>query len=316
MLEQKKPLPSAVVLGSLHLDYIMETPYIPSKGETLSGSNLQIIPGGKGGNQAYYLALQGVSTVMLGKVGTDSMSEPLITSLEEVGVDCSYIERCPNLASGMSIAMVTKDRDYSAIILSGSNQQIDNEYIDSVKDLLLSSSVLVLQYEIPLDSILYAVKLVKDSPCKVILNAAPAYDRPEILEYIDILIVNEVEAGMLTGSKVSDIDSAIDATQVLATKVPVVITTLGSTGLVFSENNNESIFMPAFKVEVVDSHGAGDSFVGALSAKIAEGKDLSDAIEYATCVAALSVQNKGPKNPNVTPNDVTIFRKTFFEHNL
>ncbi len=299
--------PYAVVLGSLHLDYIVDIPYLPHKGETLSGSNLKIIPGGKGGNQAYYLSLQGIKTVMLGKTGTDTMSQQLTTSLTDVGVDCSRMVQDETAASGMSVAMVTEDKDYSAVIISGANMNIDEEYIDSVLDVLLNASVLVLQFEIPLAVISYAVKKLKDSPCKVILNAAPAYKSQGILEYTDILVVNEVEGGMLSGIAITDTESAIKATSVLNDTVPTVITTLGSKGLVYSENKNKPVFLPAYTVDVVDSHGAGDSFVGGLSARIAEGESISEAVKYAMGVAALSVQQKGPKARNAVPENVTAF---------
>ena len=297
----------AAVLGSLHLDYIVDIPYIPVKGETLKGQNLKVIPGGKGGNQAFYLALQGVKTYMLGKLGNDAMAVPQRESLEEAGVDCTRLETVDSVASGMSLAMVTDDKDYSAVIMTGANQCVDNEYIDSVKDIILSASVLVLQYEIPLPTIEYTVKLAKGSPCKVILNAAPAYNYPEILEYTDILIVNEVEAAMLSGIKVKDKNSATKATRILSGRTGTVITTLGGAGLIYVENNAEPVFMPARRVDVVDSHGAGDSFVGGLSAKIAQGESLQTAIEYAMAVAALSVQNKGPKTSSITPESVNQF---------
>ena len=301
----------AAVLGSLHLDYILEIPYLPAKGETLKGDNLKVIPGGKGGNQAYYLALQGVCTYMLGMVGVDSMSAPLVDSLVEVGVDCEYLARNSAAASGMSVAMVTQDKDYSAVIHSGVNLCIDKEYIYSVKDIIQKAGALVMQYEIPLSSVLYAAKLAAQSKTKVILNAAPMYDTPDILKYVDILIVNEVEAGMIAGKEIDSIESAGDVTRQLNINIPSVITTLGSKGLVYAADGNDPEFIPAYKVDVVDSHGAGDSFVGAFAARIVKGSSLKSAIEYAVCVAAISVQNKGPKTLNVTEAAVEQFKNNF-----
>ncbi len=299
--------PYAVVLGSLHLDYIVDIPYLPHKGETLSGKNLKIIPGGKGGNQAYYLSLQGINTVMLGKTGADTMSQQLVTSLTDVGVDCSLLAQDTTAASGMSIAMMTEDKDYSAVIISGANMNIDEKYIDSVMNVLREASVLVLQFEIPLPIISYAVKKLQGSTCKVILNAAPAYESQGILEYTDILIVNEVEGEMLSGIAITDTESAIQATIELNKTVPTVITTLGSKGLVYTETGAKPVFLPAYTVDVVDSHGAGDSFVGGLSAEIARGKSIDEAVNYAMGVAALSVQHKGPKAHNAVQENVQAF---------
>lgn len=290
---------TVVVLGSLHLDYLVRLPYIPRKGETLKGEDLQVQPGGKGANQAYYSALQGAKTYMIGRVGADAMGETQTSALKTAGVDVSRVLIDPEAKSGMSIAMIDDDSDYGAVILSCANMAVTKEDVNKAADLIANASCLVMQYEIPLDTVKYAAEKAKNNGVKVILNAAPAYPEPGILELIDVLVVNEVEAEMLLGIAPGDAEQNLS--QIIGVKTPPIkVVTLGSAGLVFS-SPDDSGFIPSHKVNVRDAHGAGDCFVGSFAARLASGDSLRSALEYGNAAAAVSVTHSGPRS-NVIPD--------------
>lgn len=282
------------VLGSLHLDYLVHLPYIPRKGETLKGRDLRIQPGGKGANQAYYAALMGAPTMMLGRVGDDMMGETQKAALAAANVDVSLLKVDPGVKSGMSVAMICDDSDYGAAIISGANMRVGKEDVDAAGEAILGASHLVMQYEIPLDTVAYAAKLARRAGVKVVVNAAPAYPGEEILAETDILIVNEIEAEMLLG--IPGGNAAETLARLEQSPAPAVrIVTLGAAGVVYA-SEDESGFLPAHDVAVKDSHGAGDSFVGALCACLADGGTIGEAVAFGNAAAALSVANSGPRS--------------------
>lgn len=283
-----------VVLGSLHLDYLARVPYIPRKGETLRGRDLQLQPGGKGANQAFYAALQGAETWMIGRIGDDSMGATQVEALAAAGVDTSRIRVDPGAKSGMSVALIDDESDYGAVILSGANLRVTHEDVDAVEDLIAAASCLVMQFEIPLETVLYAATMARRHGVKVILNAAPAYPAPEIIAKTDVLIVNEVEAEMLLGLKLGSPESMLAALRKLASPATRIVT-LGSAGLVFASAADAG-FIPSHQVAVRDAHGAGDCFVGAFAARLALGDSLRDALEYGNAAAAVSVTHSGPRS--------------------
>lgn len=292
-------MPTVVVLGSLHLDYLLRVPYIPRKGETLGGRDLRVQPGGKGANQAYYAALQGAKTHMIGSVGDDALGATQTSALRVAGVDVSRVRVDPDVKSGMSVAMIDDDSDYGAVIVSGANMRMTQKDVDDAAELIRGAACLVLQYEIPLEIVLYAAQTAKKNGVPVILNAAPAYPSPEILAVIDILVVNEVEAEMLLGIPPGSPDDTLAALRNVQTPATKVVT-LGSEGLVFA-SRVDSGFIASHKIAVKDAHGAGDCFVGSFAARLALGDPLRAALEYGNAAAAVSVSHSGPRS-DVSPN--------------
>lgn len=289
------------VLGSLHLDYLISLPYIPRKGETLKGRDLTLQAGGKGANQAFYSALQGVPTYMIGRIGSDSMGEIQKKSLVEAGVNVDHLKIDASAKSGMSVAMICDDSDYGAAILSGANMNVGIDDVEAARNVICGSSCLVMQYEIPLPVVAYAARMARAANVKVIVNAAPAYEDKDILNEIDILIVNEIEAEMLLGIQPGDRESMLRQLKETALP-PVRIVTLGSEGIIYASPDGSG-YIPPHKVPVKDAHGAGDSFVGAFSAHIALGHSLEDALTYGNAAAAVSVTHAGPRSL-VTPEKV------------
>lgn len=294
-------MPTVVVLGSLHLDYLVRVPYIPRKGETLKGEDLQVQPGGKGANQAYYAALQGAATHMIGRVGDDAMGEPQVSALAAAGVSTRRIAVDAAAKSGMSVAMIDDDSDYGAVIMSGANLGVTRRDVDEALDLIGGASCLVMQYEIPMDTILYAAESARRLGVRVVVNAAPAYPSPEILAATDVLVVNEVEAEMLLGIPVGAAVEMLKRLKAITTPVTKIVT-LGSVGLIFA-SPEDSGYIPSHKVAVKDAHGAGDCFVGAFAARLSFGDTLRDALLYGNAAAAVSVTHSGPRS-DVCPDAV------------
>ncbi len=300
--------PVIVVLGSLHLDILVKAPDRPRKGETLRGSAWALSPGGKGGNQAACAARQGPDVYMVGRVGCDDFGNRLMDALRTAGVYTDYVLCDDSGGSGMSVAIIDEQGDYGAIIVSGVNMHIGEDDIRRAGDVIASADCLLLQYEIPLDTVRAAAQYAHQRGVRVILNAAPAYPAPEhLLEYVDVLIVNEVEAEMLTGYSLETLSQAEQALHALSRLVPTVLLTLGAKGVYVADPETGISHLPAHSVPVVDTHGAGDAFIGAFSARMAWGDTLLEAVRYANAAGALMVMHAGPQSDDVTPDRIRAF---------
>lgn len=276
-----------IVCGSLHLDIMVYAPHLPRPDETVAGQRWNRQCGGKGGNQAVMAARAGARTAMIGRVGDDDFGAELRRHLEESAVDARAIGVDPAAGSGMSAAIVQDDGDYGAVIVSGANLRIDPASLAGAWGQLGGASVLVLQNEVPEAVNVAAAAAARAAGAVVILNAAPARAMSDaLLGAVDILVVNRVEATMLSGRDVSDRDSAFAALQRLAAPGRSVIVTLGGAGVVTKPAGAEPVFAPPRIVDVVSTHGAGDCFIGALAARIAKGDSIEQAAAIANSVAA------------------------------
>ena len=276
-----------VVCGSLHLDIMIYAPNLPRPDETVPGRRWEQQCGGKGGNQAVMSARAGARTAMIGRVGADDFGDKLLQHLVAAGVDRTAVAVDRSTGSGMSAAIVQDDGDYGAVIVSGSNLRIVPETVDVHWRALGGGRVLVLQNEVPEPVNLAAATVGQRDGARVVLNAAPA--RPmaeELLEKVDVLVVNRVEAEMLSGRPVANRKDAFEAARKLRTSGRTAIVTLGGLGLVIHGNDEQSTWVPPEVVQVVSTHGAGDCFVGTLAARIAAGNSLLRAAQSANTAAA------------------------------
>lgn len=290
---------SVFVCGSLHLDVIVEAPGLPRLDETVVGTGVRYAFGGKGGNQAVAAARMGAGTAMAGRVGGDAFGATLVAGLAEAGVDAGGIQRDDG-ASGMSVAIVRNDGGYGAVIVSAANLRIDPDRIT----VPATARVVVLQNEVPEQVNLAVARKARDVGATVILNAAPARAvSPDLLAAIDILVVNRVEAAdMLRMPEIgADVPGAARALAGLGPRT--VIVTLGGDGLVLLENGRLTA-VPALKVAVVSTHGAGDAFLGALAAELDRGAALADACRFGAAAAALHVSLPVEMRGAVTRSDV------------
>ncbi len=295
---------TVVVLGSLHLDVMVEVPVRPRLGETVVGSGWALQPGGKGGNQAVAAARHGARVAMVGAVGEDAFAAPLLAYLRAFGVDVGAIQ-VRSEPSGMSIAMMEPSGDYGAIIISGANLTLGPAAVAEAAGLISRARWLVLQNEVPDDANLAAATAARKAGCGVILNAAPARALSNGLPgHINILVVNMLEAEALSGVAIEDgVGAAHAATELLAL-APCAIVTAGGHGLAAANRDGFALTLPAHPVGVVSTHGAGDAFVGALAARLADGSTLADALGYANAAAALTVASTASERAGLGPADV------------
>ena len=273
------------VAGSLHLDIMVTAPRLPALDETLIGSSWGTKCGGKGGNQAVAAARFGARTAFGGQTGADDFGERLRRNLHEAGVDITNTGIDPAHGSGMSVAITEVKGEYGAVVVSGANLTIDAAVVRRTWADLWNCRILLLQNEIPEPVSLVAAQEVKARGGTVVLNAAPARHAGDaFLDLVDVLVVNRVEAAMLSGTE----DLAL-ALRALHRPARDVVLTRGAEGLSIVTRTGEIFELSALAVKMVSSHGAGDCFCGALAARLAAGDELVAACSYARTAAGLFV---------------------------
>ena len=291
-----------IVCGSLHLDIVVDAPHLPRLDETVPGTHWKKVCGGKGGNQAMMAARAGARTAMISRVGNDDFGITLVSNLKANAVDVACVSSDPTQGTGMSVAIVDSSGEYGAVIVSGSNLALQPEFAAADFRKTGRAAVLVLQNEIPEAVNIAIARTARDLGTKVILNAAPARTMSDaFLQLVDLLVVNRVEAEMLSGMMVSDVASAAAALPYLNKSVPQVIITLGGQGLVFKTKQDVARFIPPVKVVVKSTHGAGDCFVGVLANALAKGLDLATACALANQSAAKFVGGQTFSTLNSVP---------------
>lgn len=259
------------------MDVVVRATRLPALDETLMGSAWEARPGGKGGNQAVAAARMGARVAFLGAVGEDAWGRTLRAHLREEGVEDSAVTVDPGRGSGMSVAIETATAQYGAVVVSGANLGIDAARV-AAWDVLREASVLMLQSEVPDEVNLAAARAASG---KVILNAAPARPvGPELMGLVDVLVVNRVEATMLTGE--AEVSAALDR---LWSEGRAVVVTLGGDGLLLADRDGARHAIPGLRVTAVSTHGAGDYFCGALARALIGAATLWDACYFANAAA-------------------------------
>lgn len=290
-------MPKISVIGSLNMDLIVQTERMPLAGETIAGQGFKSVPGGKGANQAIAAAKAGAKTRMFGYVGADGFGDLLLSSLTEAGVDISNIARSSDHPSGIATILLENSGENRIIIIPGSNDLVDQAYIDSQWDEISNADLLVVQHEIPLNSCHYIINKAHQASIPVLLNPAPFYPIPdEILTKLEYLVLNETELQGLVGCSSCFGEELISAAHALLDKgLKNLIITLGKQGSMLLTNKNKT-FQPIFEVDAVDTTAAGDTFVGFLATAIMNGQDAKHALEVASAAAALAVTKIGAQS--------------------
>ena len=288
-----------LVVGSLHLDVIVHSSRLPKPDETLLGDKVSYRFGGKGGNQAVAAAKIDVQVFMAGRIGTDNFGKQIYDTLSNQNINLDGLKMVDE-ATGMSVALIGSDGIYSAVVVSGANQTIDLSEIAVPDDL----TVLVLQNEINTDANFEIIKKVPKSTF-IILNAAPALTpNKDFFERIDLLVVNQLEAKMLLNEE-PIIFNNLDALRKLQNLGPKeVIITMGADGYMGISKNGEIFSEPGIKVDVLSTHGAGDSFVGTLAAFICKGEPINIAAQYAQASSALHVKTPIDQREKILQADI------------
>jgi ribokinase len=298
--------PKIIVVGSLNMDLIVRTPRIPAPGETVLGSSFATAGGGKGANQAVAAARLGAHVSMVGRVGTDSYGEALLQGLKKDGVDTRYIQRDPDQPTGLALITVDDHGENSIVVVSGANWQVSTADIERAAEAIASADVLILQLEIPLESVEFAARIAHQHRVPVVLNPAPARALPaSLLQHVTYLVPNESETALLSGTAVSDLHTAQQAIQrIHQLGVNTVVMTRSSQGAFVSADSG-SYAVPAFQVDPVDTTAAGDAFVAGLAFGIAAQQPLKQAVRLAAAAGALATTQPGaqPSLPNAVQVD-------------
>lgn len=280
-----------LVVGSLNADLVARAPRFPQPGETISGEDLRVIPGGKGANQAVAAARLGANVSMLGRVGNDNFGDFLLENLKQNRVDSSLVQR-DDSSTGTAIIIVDSNGQNSIVLSAGANGNVSIADVDNSP--FTNYQLLLLQLEIPLPAVLRAAQRAKENNVRVILNPAPAQQLPdELIALADYIIPNETELSLLTSQKIEDIPSAESAARDLLRRgARNVIVTLGSKGalLVNAETSKQ---IHTFKVEVVDTTAAGDAFIGGFATSLLENKSLEEAVRFGCACGALATTKFG-----------------------
>ncbi|PVU81432.1 ribokinase (plasmid) [Cellulomonas sp. WB94] len=313
-----------VVVGSANADLVLDIDHRPAAGETVLGSDVVTTAGGKGANQAVAAGRLGFDVAFVGCIGADSHGELLRASLTSAGVDLDGV-RVVDAPTGNAIILVTPDGENSIIVSPAANRFLTPALVDELKPVWAGASVLVAQLEIPLETIASLLPEAHRSGTRVVLNAAPAAVLPDgVLSVADPLVVNESEAAfLLARASTAPPDAAIvdpgDVAKALLALGPrSVVLTLGGAGAVLVERSRDTVgrdsarvaasqdvvHVPGHTVEVVDTTGAGDAFVGALAAHLSDGVDLEEAVRRANDVAAIAVTRRGAQESYPTREEI------------
>ncbi len=274
------------VVGSINMDMTVRAERIPLKGETVKGEDLKYIPGGKGANQAVAMAKLGAEVEMFGCVGDDTAGASLVKNMQETGVETKCIKTVAGTPTGLAMITVG-DNDNTIVVVAGTNDHVDIGYVNEVKDSLLECEIVLLQHEIPQETVEYVIELCAENGVKVVLNPGPARPvKQEILEKVTYLTPNEHEAAILFGDDISF--------EEMMKKYPEkLVITQGSRGVSTCLESGEVILVPARKANVVDTTGAGDTLNGAFTVAITEGMDIAKALAFANTAAGLSTEKFG-----------------------
>jgi ribokinase len=290
------------VAGSINMDVVATAERHPRVGETVAGREVLYFPGGKGANQAVAAAKLGAATTLIGRVGIDGFSRELRTFLAAQGVDLTFVQDTPEAHTGTAVITVA-NADNTIVVIPGANALVSAA--DMAMPLLAKGDVAVSQFEIPLPAITAFFARAQAAGATTILNPAPAlpFD-PELLDLVDILILNESELGFLASSELRDTDDHacfIEAARLLQAGTDrIICVTLGKRGAV-AVVDGEPVVISGRVVETVDTTGAGDCFIGAIAAQLANGHTIRDAFDYANVAASICVQRMGaaPSMPTV-----------------
>ena len=299
-------LPHVVVFGSINMDLVAKTPYLPRPGETLTGHSFSTVPGGKGANQAVAIARLNTPTVMIGRVGSDSFGQELLQSLRSAKIQIEDVLVDDAASSGVALVAVDDDGENTIIVIAGANGRVNDSDIERLSPRLTGANSLLLQLEIPIAAVKAAAQAAQKAGVRVILDPAPARsDLPiDLYPLIDILTPNAIEAEQLVGFPIESPALVAEAATVLQQRgVKTVVIKLGAKGG-FCATPNEAFFFPAFRVTAIDTVAAGDAFNGGLAAALAEGLSLREAVTWGAAAGALAASQSGAQSS--LPNRATL----------
>lgn len=283
-----------VVIGSSNTDMTIKTSHLPRPGETVLGGDFFMLQGGKGANQAVAVARMGGRTSFICKVGTDPFGEASLASYANEGINTAYAVRTAEAPSGIALITVDGAAENCIVVAPGANALLSEEDIAAAEELIANASLVLMQMEIPLRTIEFATRLAAKHGVKVVLNPAPAVPIPNALyPMLHLITPNRTEAESLTGVRVTNLEQAQRAADILTEKgVERVVITLGAEGALIKEGNRYE-HIAASRVQAIDTTAAGDTFNGALCVALVEGQSLAKAVRFASKASAIAVTRMG-----------------------
>ena len=286
-----------IVIGSSNVDMVVRTSHLPAPGETILGGEFFMNQGGKGANQAVAIKRLGGNLIFMAKLGNDVLGRQSVGYFKKEGIDTRYIAFDEDSASGVALISVDDHAENSIVVASGANMLLNEQDVDKMLEEMCEGDILLMQLEIPLQTVEYAARKAFGKGVKVALNPAPTRSLPkELFRHLYMVTPNRIEAEMLTGIKIAnDADVEKVAEEICAMGVKNVIITLGSKGCLIREEG-VSYRIDAFKVEPVDTTAAGDTFNGALCVGLSEGMDLKQAAVMASKASSIAVTRMGAQS--------------------
>ena len=294
-----------IVVGSINTDMVIGANKLPKPGETLIGHKFFMNSGGKGANQAVAAARMGGEVAMIANLGVDVFGDSAIAKLKEEGVNCEGITRDPDRPSGVAIINVDDTGENQIVVAPGANATLDTDLVSAALDRIPPSSIVLLQLEIPIESVVKAVEVCQQKGCRIMLDPAPAQALPEsVYKGTYLLTPNRNEAELLSGILISDRGSVTSAAEkLLMSGVTNVAITLGSQGVFFANAENKQ-FLEATSVSAVDTTAAGDCFNGAVAAKLSQGCSLVEGIKSGILASSICVTRHGAQDAMPYSNEV------------
>lgn len=300
--------PSLIVIGSTNTDMVIQADHLPTPGETILGGRFLMNPGGKGANQAVAAKRLGGNVTFISKTGNDIFGRQSVQLFEEEGIDTSYMISDATQPSGIALITVDKKGENCIVVASGANATLTPADLKNAIKTISGASTILMQLEIPLETVEFVAAMAQSYGIKVILNPAPAFYLPDtLLHNISIITPNKNEAEMLSGITITEIDTVKQAARIIRSKgVDTVIITLGSEGAFICTAEIEEM-VAAPEVTAVDTTAAGDVFNGALAVTLSEGAHISKAVTYACYAAALAVTKLGAQSSAPFKKEVDAF---------
>jgi len=297
---------TVLVVGSINMDMVVRVTEMPAPGQTLAGEGFAMSPGGKGANQAVAAARAGAKCIMLGRVGDDPFGHELREVLAADGIDCDGIMTAKEAVTGTAMIMVDKLGENSIVISGGANLALTPDDIFPRADLFEAADVVVMQLEIPLPTVRAAMDLARRHRCRIVLDPSPVPGRlDEELLAVDIITPNAIEAELLTGTHAAEerADRQV-ASQLIERGARAAVLKLGARGSLVVSSDGEMSRVPPFRIDIVDTTGAGDAFTGNLAAAIAGGESLAEAARIANAAGALACTKFGAQTAIPTMDEI------------
>jgi ribokinase len=297
-----------VVIGSSNIDMICKVDHLPKPGETVGNGDFLTVNGGKGANQAVAAARAGGNVSFISCVGNDAFGASMVKSFQHEGIGIDYLYKEQNTPSGVALILVDKQGENSIAVAPGANARLTPAHIDDARILISSAEMILLQLEIPYETVQYVIELASSLGKKVLLNPAPACPLEDnLIRKLFVLALNETETALITGKPVDNMDNIAEAAQILLQKgAKTVIITLGAQGAYVASRKMQQM-IPGFAVNPVDTTAAGDVFCGSLAVALSNDMPLPEAVRFVHAAAAISTTRMGAQPSAPTLQEIRAF---------